>query len=135
TSSTATAPKPSKPWGCRSRRASSRRRTSATKFSDGAQGWLLGVRPGSWLDPAAIQLCCPWGSYERERGVELGQQQLEHAAYALLAAHRQTPQHRSADHHGACSQRERLDHVGAAVDAAVGQHVEITARLVNVHLQ
>ena len=42
---------------------------------------------------------------------------------ALLAGRCQSPEHRAADQHPACSQRQRLERVGATAHAAVEQHL------------
>ena len=45
---------------------------------------------------------------------------------ALLAADGEAPERRAADEHGAGAERERLDDVGAAADAAVDEHLDPT---------
>jgi NAD(P)-dependent dehydrogenase (short-subunit alcohol dehydrogenase family) len=54
------------------------------------------------------------------RAVDLIAQHVEHPSDAFLAAVRQAPQVRPRDQHRLGSQRQRLEHVGSAPDAAVG---------------
>ena len=61
---------------------------------------------------------------QHERELDLLAQQLEHLARALLAARGEAPERRAAGEHGARAERERLDDVGAAADAAVDQHLD-----------
>ena len=61
---------------------------------------------------------------ELQGELDLGPQQLEHPRGALLAVDREPPERRPADEHGARAERERLDDVGAAPDAAVDEHLD-----------
>ena len=56
--------------------------------------------------------------------LELGAQQLEHLRDALLAAGREAAEHGAAGERRAGAERERLEHVRAAADAAVDQHLD-----------
>src|SRR5215218_2039757 len=56
---------------------------------------------------------------QRERDVELGQEDLQRPPHPVGSRHGEAPDHRPADHHRASPERERLEHVGSAANAAV----------------
>ncbi len=80
--------------------------------------------PPSGRDEVRVELRRAGRARERERIVELGQQDPEHAGDAVGATECEAPEDGAADEHGARAQRERLQHVGAAADTAVDEHVE-----------
>ena len=62
-----------------------------------------------------------------QRRVDAAAQDVEHVLDAGLAVGGQPPQVRAADHHRAGAERERLDDVAAAPDAAVEQDLDLVA--------
>src|SRR6185503_19544843 len=68
------------------------------------------------------------GVVEAEQGgVDAAAQDVEDVLDAGLAVGGQPPQVGAADHHRAGTERDRLNHVGAATDAAVEQHLDLPA--------
>ncbi len=61
---------------------------------------------------------------ELERVQSLGLQDLEHVARARLAVDGEAPERRATGEHRARAERERLDDVRAAPDAAVDEHLD-----------
>ena len=59
---------------------------------------------------------------ERERAVDLAPEQLEHVEDAVLAGAGDAPEMRAPDQHRARAERQRLDDIDAAPEAAVDQH-------------
>ena len=62
-----------------------------------------------------------------QRGVDPAAQDVEHVLHAGLAVGRQAPEVRPADHHRAGAERQRLDDVAAAPDAAVEHDLDLVA--------
>ena len=62
-----------------------------------------------------------------QRRVDPVPENIQHVLDPGLAARCQPPQVGAADHDGARAERERLDHVAAAPDAAVEQHLDLAA--------
>jgi hypothetical protein len=61
--------------------------------------------------------------FELTPDVELLEQDLEDAAHAVGPAHGEAPDHRAADEDGARAERQRDEHVDAAPDPAVHEHL------------
>src|SRR5205085_11751175 len=62
-----------------------------------------------------------------QRRVDPGAQDVEHVLDSRLAGRGQAPQVGPSDHYRLRAERERLDHVATAPDAAVEQHLELVA--------
>ena len=75
-------------------------------------------------DEAPIEIGGARGAGEGKGEVELGQQDLDDPLRAIGTVERKSPHERPSDHHGARPERERLEHVRAAPDPAVDDHVE-----------
>ena len=71
----------------------------------------------------ARHFCGSGTAEQREAELDLRAKELEYARDTSLAVNREPPEHRAADHDGACAERERLQRVGSASDAAVEQHL------------
>ena len=72
-------------------------------------------------------LARPGQAAERHRQVELGEDHLQHRFDAGLAVERQAPDVGAAEADGVGAEGERLEHVGAAADAAVEEDRELAA--------
>jgi hypothetical protein len=59
-----------------------------------------------------------------QTALELGTEQPEHSARPFLAARREPPEDRPARADRSGAERERLQHVGAAPDPAVEEHLD-----------
>src|SRR5580693_12196 len=80
-----------------------------------------GASASTTKENAPIELGHPVPTAERERAIDLAPVELERPEDAVFAGTGDAPEVRASDQHGACAERERLEHVDAAAEAAVDQ--------------
>ena len=85
-----------------------------------------GVKPAA-TSTSGAQVVDRAAAEAEQRLVDAGAEDLEHVGDAGLAVGRQPPEVGAADHHRAGPERQRLDDVAAAADAAVEQHLDLVA--------